>query len=84
MTLRVLLITVLIGAAAVAPANAQTNDNPFGIGTTLSDFAGGTADADGATPAAGLELVGKSYPPWRSRARRSGLLQATQATSSAS
>ena len=56
MTLRVIIITAFLGAAAVSTAGAQTNGNPFGIGTTLSGFGGGTADTDEAAPAAGLSL----------------------------
>jgi hypothetical protein len=62
MTLRVLAITAFIGAAAVTTASAQTNNNPFGIGTTLSAFGGGAADAGGAAPAAGLELGWEIVP----------------------
>ena len=62
MTLRVIVITALIGAAAVASAGAQTNGNPFGMGTTLSGFAGGTVDPDGSAPAAGLALGWEMVP----------------------
>ena len=62
MTLRVIAITMFISAAAVAAAGAQTNSNPFGIGTALSVFGGGTAGADGAAPAAGLELGWEIVP----------------------
>ena len=62
MTLRILAITALIGASTVAPVGAQTKNNPFGIGTTLSAFAGGAADTDGAPPAAGLELGWEIVP----------------------
>jgi len=56
MTLRVMVLIAFVSAAAASSAGAQTNDNPFGFGTTLAGFAGGTVDGDGPAPAAGLEL----------------------------
>jgi hypothetical protein len=57
MTLRVIVLAVLASVASAGLAGGQTtHDNPFRFGTVLSGFAGGTADAEGAAPAAGLEL----------------------------
>jgi hypothetical protein len=62
MTLRVIVIAAFITAAAAATATAQTNGNPFGLGTTLAGFAGGTTGSDGTAPAAGLELGWEILP----------------------
>lgn len=50
------LATVLCATVITGTASAQTHDNPFRFGTTLSGFAGGAADTEGAAPAVGLEL----------------------------
>jgi len=62
MTIRTLGMTVLLVAAAATAGAQTTNSNPFGVGTTLAVFGGGTADADGTTPAAGLELGWELVP----------------------
>lgn len=62
MTLRDILLAALVSAAAASPAGAQTNDNPFGFGTTLAGFAGGAVDGGRAAPAAGLELGWELVP----------------------
>lgn len=55
MLLRVVASAVCL-VAMTGTATAQSQDNPFRFGTTLSGFAGGAADDQGTTAAAGLEL----------------------------
>ena len=55
--MRISLIATVIGVALLTGSvNAQSQDNPFRFGTTLSGFAGGVADPESAGAAAGLEL----------------------------
>ena len=55
-----MLLRLIAAAACVAvmtgTASAQSHDNPFRFGTTLSGFAGGSTDSESTSPAAGLEL----------------------------
>ena len=51
-----LIVTALCVTVIAGTASAQTHNNPFRFGTTLSGFAGGTADSDSTAAAAGLGL----------------------------
>jgi hypothetical protein len=55
MLLRI-LATAVCATVITGTASAQSHDNPFRFGTTLSAFAGGAADTEGAAPAAGLNV----------------------------
>src|SRR5690349_12413500 len=51
------LIATVVGVTMMTgTARAQTHDNPFRFGTTLSGFAGGATDSESTSAAAGLEL----------------------------
>jgi len=51
-----LIATAVCVTVMTGTAGAQTQDNPFRFGTTLSGFAGGTTDSESTSGAAGLEL----------------------------
>jgi len=56
MTLRAIFLAAAVSAVSASLATAQTHDNPFRFGTTLSGFGGLTGDSGGVAPATGLEL----------------------------